>query len=92
MESNPEETPANTSAPDPAPEPSLPARVDGVHLRKAKEARAEVANAQEQIRIWQEALLRAQGKQIAADELIGELYQLADGDKVEADGTIIRKA
>ena len=70
----------------------LPTKVDAVHLRKVREASQKLNEAAAQVKAWRENQLVAQGELNATEALIAELFVVGDGDKVEEDGTIVRKA
>ena len=70
----------------------LPTKVDAVHLRKVREASQKLNEAASQVKAWRENQLVAQGELNATEALIAELFVVGEGDKVEEDGTIFRKA
>lgn len=70
----------------------LPTKVDAVHLRKVREASQKLNEAAAQVKAWRENQMLAQGELNATEALIAELFVVGDGDKVEEDGTIVRKA
>ena len=70
----------------------LPTKVDAVHLRKVREASQKLNEAAAQVNAWREKQLVAKGELNATEALIEELYGVGAGDKVEEDGTIVRKA
>ena len=70
----------------------LPTKVDAVHLRKVREASQKLNEANAQVNAWREKQLVARGELNATEALIEELYVVGAGDKVEEDGTIVRKA
>ena len=85
MESKSEEVVAQEVKP-------LPTKVDAVHLRKVREASQKLNEAASQVKAWRENQLVAQGELNANEALIAELFVVGNGDKVEEDGTIVRKA
>lgn len=70
----------------------LPTKVDAVHLRKVREASQKLNEAAAQVNAWRDKQLVAQGELNASETLIAELFVVGEGDKVEEDGTIVRKA
>ena len=85
MESKSEEVVAQEVKP-------LPTKVDAVHLRKVREASQKLNEAAAQVKAWRENQLIAQGELNAIETLIAELFVVGEGDKVEENGTIVRKA
>lgn len=92
MESKSEEVVAQEVKP-------LPTKVDAIHLRKVREASQKLNEASQklneaaaQVKAWRENQLVAQGELNANEALIAELFVVGNGDKVEEDGTIVRKA
>lgn len=70
----------------------LPTKVDAVILRKVREASQKLNEAAAQVKAWRENQLVAQGELNATEALIAELFVVGKDDKVEEDGTIVRKA
>ena len=85
MESKSEEVVAQEVKP-------LPTKVDAIHLRKVREASQKLNEAAAQVNAWRDKQLVAQGELNASEALIAELFVVGEGDKVEEDGTIVRKA
>lgn len=85
MESKSEEVVAQEVKP-------LPTKVDAIHLRKVREASQKLNEAAAQVNAWRDKQLVAQGELNASETLIAELFVVGEGDTVEEDGTIVRKA